>query len=94
MSFAMITDPEAVIAAHLFHPLQIYGRSIYLVETSARYTSVRLPQIRDATGRPMVLHEELGVGSIVQIALAADGTMHAIKIVQPVWGDPFAGAED
>jgi hypothetical protein len=30
----------------------------------------------------------------VQIALAADGTMHAIKVVETVWADPFAQAAE
>jgi len=42
----------------------------------------------------MTLVEELGGGTIVQIAIGADGLMTAIKIVAMEWADPFAEAAD
>jgi hypothetical protein len=87
-----VTEPEAVLASFLFYPIRLYGRTIYQIETSRRYSSNELPMLRDATGKPVVLTEEIGIGSIVQIALASAGTMHAIKIVKAAYNDPFAEA--
>jgi hypothetical protein len=37
-----------------------------------------LPLLRDASNAPFVLAEEIGVGSIVQIATADDGSKRAV----------------
>jgi hypothetical protein len=88
-----VTEPEAVLASHLFYPIRIYQQTVHQIETtSRRYSANTLPMLRDATGKPVVLTEEIGIGTIVQIALAADGTMNAVKIVKAVWSDPFAEA--
>jgi hypothetical protein len=90
-----ITPPEAVLHSAVFNPVVWpHGPTYYLIETSRNHFSAKQPMMRDAAGKPMVITEELGVGTIVQIALGADGLMFAVKIVQAVWADPFAEAAD
>jgi hypothetical protein len=85
-----VTPPEPVVSSHLYHPLRLPdGRRLFQVETGRRYSSNDQPLIRDATGAPLVLREEPGIGSIVQVALSKDGTMRAVKLTVPVWADPF-----
>ena len=86
-----ITEPEVVVASHVFYPHRLPdGRQRFQIETSRRYSSNDLPMIRDASNKPIVLHEELGIGSIVRLAIGDNGLMRAIQIVQAVWADPFA----
>jgi hypothetical protein len=54
----------------------------------------RLPLLRDASNAPFVLTEEIGVGSLVRIATADDGTMRAIRMLAVARDDPFAEAGD
>jgi hypothetical protein len=89
----LITEPEAVLASFLYHPIVWpHGVKYYQVETSRRYNAIDLPMLRDAAGQPLTLTEELGIGSVVQIALDDAGLMKAVKIIQRVWDDPFAQA--
>jgi hypothetical protein len=86
-----IIGPDAVVAAHLYHPLCLPdGRRLYQIETNRRYSSNQLPIIRDPHNAPVVLHEELGVGSLVRLAIGDDGMMRAVQIMQAAWADPFA----
>jgi hypothetical protein len=89
-----ITPSEAVLHSAVFNPVVWpHGPTYYLIETAThRVGSVKQPMIRDATGKPLALIEELGVGTIMQIAIADDGMMVGIKIVQMNWADPFAVA--
>jgi hypothetical protein len=87
-----IIGPEAIIVSHLFYPLTFYGRTAYMVEASQRYWANELPMIRDDRNTPVILHEELGVGSVVRLALNDDGLMHAVQVVQLIRDDPFADA--
>ena len=50
--------------------------------------------MRDASNRPFVLTEEIGVGSLVQIATADDGTMRAIRMLAVARDDPFVESGD
>jgi hypothetical protein len=52
----------------------------------------RLPLLRDAGNAPIVLTEEIGVGSMVRMATAEDGTMRAVKVMAVAYDDPFAEA--
>jgi hypothetical protein len=89
----IITEPEAIIASHLFYPHRMFGRTRYQIETTTnRYSSNELPMIRDAGNKPIVLTEEIGIGSIVRLAIGADGLLRAVQVMQPVYADPFAAA--
>lgn len=86
-----ITDPEAVVASCLFHPIQWpNGRTVYQIETSRRWSANTLPLLRDVAGRPITLTEEIGSGSIVRLAIGDDGLLKGVQIVQAAWDDPFA----
>jgi hypothetical protein len=90
-----ITESEAVLFSALVHPVTRPndGPVYFLIETAShRVGSAKQPLIRDAVGKPLVLTEELAVGSTVQIAIGDDGMMRGIKIVDMAWADPFAEA--
>jgi hypothetical protein len=91
-----ITPPEAVLHSAVFNPVVWpHGPTYYLIKTKSGHVgSAKQPMIRDAANKPMVITEELGVGTIVQIAVGDDGMMRAIKIVEMAWDDPFAEAAD
>ncbi len=91
-----ITSPEAVVASFVFHPLTFpNGRTVYHLETmQQRFWSDTAPTLRDAGNNPLVLTEEVGVGSLVQIASRVDRAMRAIKVLAVAWDDPFADAAD
>jgi hypothetical protein len=88
-----ITPPEPVTASSLLHPI-IWpnGRAIYRIETSRRYSANDMPLLRDAANKPMVLTEEVGIGSIVRLAIGDDGLLRAVQIMQAAYGDPFAAS--
>jgi hypothetical protein len=74
-------------------PSSVQTRSSPLTCTTrcaCRYSSNQLPIIRDPHNAPVVLHEELGVGSLVRLAIGDDGMMRAVQIMQAAWADPFA----
>jgi hypothetical protein len=74
----------------LLHPI-IWpnGRTIYRIETSRRYSANGMPLLRDAANRPMTLTEEVGIGSIVRLAIGDDGLLRAVQIIQAEYIDPF-----
>jgi hypothetical protein len=85
-----ITPPEAVLHSAVFNPVVWpNGPTYYMLETSRKFYAAKQPLIRDAAKQPMILTEELGIGTIVQIAIGADGLMTAVKIVRREWADPF-----
>jgi hypothetical protein len=94
ISLATITEPAAVLFSALHTPIVWpHGVVYYLIETAThRVGSAKQPLLRDAAGQPVVLTEELAVGSVVQIAIADDGMMRAVKILERAWADPFAPA--
>ena len=38
----------------------------------------------------MTLADEVGIGSIVRLAIGDDGLLCTVQIVQSAWADPFA----
>lgn len=57
----IVTDPEAVVASHLFHPI-VWNNT------------------------PIVLTEEIGIGSIVRLFIGDDGLLRAVQITRAVAG--------
>ena len=66
------------------------GRTIYQIETSRRFSTETMPIIRDASNRPIALTEEIGIGSIVRLAIGDDGLLRAVQIVHAKFADPFS----
>jgi hypothetical protein len=91
---SIITAPEPVLHSAVFNPVVWLhgGPTYFMIETSRKFYAAKQPMLRDADNKPLTLTEELGVGTIVRIAIGGDGLMAAIKIVELAWADPFAEA--
>jgi hypothetical protein len=82
-----VTKPEPVAAS-----FAMLVRTIFQIETSRHYSCNKPPMIRETSNAPVVLREEIGVGSIVRLAIGDDGLLRAVQIMQAVVDDPFAEA--
>jgi hypothetical protein len=87
-----IVGPVEVTASFLCYPLVLPdGRKLHTVETAdAWFAANERPLIRGGDGLPMSLHEEPSAGSRVLLALDDQNELRAVKLIGPLWDDPFS----
>jgi hypothetical protein len=87
-----ITSPTVVRASFILHPLRLPGGvAIFVIETDiGKFFAQQPPTVFDKHGMPVVLPAEIGIGSVLRVAVAG-GLMRAVQIVQAHLFDPFSG---
>ena len=84
-----VTQPEPLAASFLFNPI-VWAEWPQGAPDRNKLQRQHAVASRYAANKPMTLADEVGIGSIVRLAIGDDGLLCTVQIVQAAWADPFA----